>query len=726
MRARGPVMAVAGIIETRAYFRKRGMDRSKSPRPRKRQQVQTLQPTDDGLWTTSAEELGDPPLDLPPVPAHTQDPGPLPRNPAISSVAREALSAPWTGLVDSHRGDDDVEDSNDINGQTTEPIQTPGSAEPGSSDVDSGTDDEEVGLTDLGVRLSGSSTEVFPDIFETDADLNTTEYSKHSCWNDHWTHQCLLTLLLHVASNDLSVDDLDLLRLFSLRIDDPSVTDRLLAKITRLSKFDLDTLHQMKKRLEDLSELVAESYDCCVRSCVAFTGPHAKLKACPHCRRPRYCQNGKPMKTYRYIPLIPRLIASFLNRELSERMGYRSDKAEGNSDQMTDVFDGSHYLELLQKEVTINDHGLGHTYFSDHRDIALGLATDGVNPWRRRKSTFWPILLFNFNLPPEERFHDNNAICIGEVPGPEKPKDMDSFLYPLVQELLKLSVGVRAYDAVDKEIFTLRAYLITVFGDIPAVSMLLWMKGHNGRSPCRLCMIQGIRIPNSRITTHYIPHCCKNLQAGHTDYDPANLPQRSHKQFMAQASEVQSTKINAQSDRLATEYGVNGIPLLSVLDSLSLPLSTGYEFMHLVFENLIPNLALLWSGNFKGLDTNQPFVFSKAVWEAIGATAAASQSTIPSSYGAAVPNIATDRSTFSAETWSLWALFVAPVVLNGQFSDKRYYNHFCDLVRLINLCLKFEISRAGISQIRHGFIRWVKKYEEWAISIQFTLEHPTD
>lgn len=526
----------------------------------------------------------------------------------------------------------------------------------------------------------------------------------------------LLKVTLHrcAALEDLGLGDFDLLRLFSLKINDDGVTDHLLMQIEYISRCDLGTLHQMKKRLSELSELMAESYDCCVKSCVAFTGPHSKLKACPRCRKPRHRRNGKPMKTYRYIPLIPQLVAYFLNRELNERMRYRSEghpraKAEKGGN-MTDVFDGSHYLGLLEKEVTIDGHGLGHTYFSDPRDIALGLATDGVNPWRRRKSTFWPILLYNFNLPPTERSHDDNAICIGEVPGPEKPKDMDSFLYPAVQELLKLSVGVKAYDVVEKEIFTLRAYLLTIFGDIPAVSMLLRMKGHNARSPCRLCMIQGVRIPNSKLTTHYVPHCRKNLK-GQTDYDPTNLPPRTPKQFMAQANEVQLAETTAESGRLATKYGINGVPLLSTLDSLALPLSTGYEFMHLVFENLIPNLALLWSGNFKGLNKDQPFVFGKTVWEAIGAAAAASQSTMPSSYGTPVPNIATNRSTFSAEAWSQWALFVGPIVLNGRFPNRKYYDHFCDLVRLINLCLKFEFSKDDISEIRHGFIQWVQKYE---------------
>jgi len=230
---------------------------------------------------------------------------------------------------------------------------------------------------------------------------------------------------------------------------------------------------------------------------------------------------------------------------------------------------------------------------------------------------------------------------------------------------------------------------------------------------CQLCIIQGVRIQNSTTTTHYVPLCQKNLH-GQTDYDPANLPPRTHKQFMVQATEVQSAKTNTKSDRLSTKYGINSIPLLSILNSLALSLSTGYKFMHLVFENLIPNLALLWSGNFKGLNKNQPFVFSKTVWEAIGAANTVSWSTMPSSYGAVVPNIVTDLSTFSTKTWSQWALFVGPVVLNGHFPNKKYYNHFCNLVRLINLCLKFEFSKEDIAQIRHGFIQWVQKYKRYA------------
>ena len=66
---------------------------------------------------------------------------------------------------------------------------------------------------------------------------------------------------MHIALDDLGAGNFDLLRLLSLKINDPTVTNKLLMQIERLSKCDLDTLYQMKKQLKELSELMAESYD---------------------------------------------------------------------------------------------------------------------------------------------------------------------------------------------------------------------------------------------------------------------------------------------------------------------------------------------------------------------------------------------------------------------------------------------------------------------------------
>ena len=119
--------------------------------------------------------------------------------------------------------------------------------------------------------------------------------------------------------------------------------------------------------------------------------------------------------------------------------------------------------------------------------------------------TAWPIIVYNFNLPPDIRFHREYILCLGVVPGPHKPKDFDLFLLPAVEEFLRLVLGTRAYDALQCELFLLQAHLIVISGDIPALSMLMRMKGHNGLSPSRMCKIKGLRVPDSRATTHYVP-----------------------------------------------------------------------------------------------------------------------------------------------------------------------------------------------------------------------------
>ena len=149
----------------------------------------------------------------------------------------------------------------------------------------------------------------------------------------------------------------------------------------------------------------------------------------------------------------------------------------------------------------------------------------------------------------------------------------DSFLWPAVEEFLTLVLGTRAYDALLHELFLLRAHLILIGGDIPAISMVMRMKGHNGLSPCRMCKIKGLRIPNSRTTTHYVPLDRQrhpdviNAPAETTiaKYDPADLPLRQHNEILEMGRQVQHASTNAEAERLAKEYGVKGVPILSFI-----------------------------------------------------------------------------------------------------------------------------------------------------------------
>jgi hypothetical protein len=265
-------------------------------------------------------------------------------------------------------------------------------------------------------------------------------------------------------------------------------------------------------------------YHCCPSSCICYTGPYETLKKCPKCNTDCYKADGTtPQAVFEYLPIIPRLRAMLASTSYATKMQYRS-KHEADPTKSTDIFDGTHYRSLRETLITIDAEELPTWFFSDPRDIALGLSTDGFGPFKCHTKTAWPIILFNYNLPPEERFLKRNIISIGVVPGPKKPCNFDSFLWPLVQELLQLEIGVSAFDAITKAVFLLHAYLIVVFGDILAVSMIMRMKGHNTISPCHMCTIKGVRIPSSRVMMHYVPLCRDGFPGSQEQYDPCALP----------------------------------------------------------------------------------------------------------------------------------------------------------------------------------------------------------
>ncbi|KAJ7342463.1 hypothetical protein DFH08DRAFT_782878 [Mycena albidolilacea] len=134
--------------------------------------------------------------------------------------------------------------------------------------------------------------------------------------------------------------------------------------------------------------------------------------------------------------------------------------------------------------------------------------------------------------------------------------------------------------------------------------------------------------------------------------------------------------------------------------------------MHLIWENLVKNLTLLWTGEFKKLDEgSEEYELGKGVWEAVAASTSAASDTIPSAYGSRIPNIAKDRPNVSAEMWSFWTLYLGPVLLRRRFKRPKYYRHFVQLVRLLNLCMQFEITDEEIETLRTGFIAWVEEYE---------------
>jgi len=399
----------------------------------------------------------------------------------------------------------------------------------------------------------------------------------------------------------------------------------------------------------------------------------------------------------------------FLNEDIIKLLDYRTTRTPiEHSNTISDVFDGKLYRELCERYVRVDGQTFDHKYFQDEHDIALGLSLDGFPIFNKRNLSAWPVILINFSLPPDIRTHLAHLLCYGVIPSPKAVKDMDSFLYPLHRELENLARGIKSLDLRSMKMFLLRAFLILIFGDMPAVAKVMRMKGHNGLCPCRFCEIRGVRYPKGCV--YYVPLSRVN---GDTSYTATTLQRRTHERFLDQAEEVITAETTAEEDRLSMTYGIKGIPLLSLIGTLALPASFPLDFMHLIFENLIPNLVAHYTRNFKGLDDGtEEYILPANVWSEICETGSASGDTIPSQFGARVPNLEKERSHMTAEAWSFWVMFIAPIILRNRFTKPRYYTHFMKLVHLIHLCLSYDMKVNDINRIRVGFQEWVVEYEE--------------
>ena len=471
-------------------------------------------------------------------------------------------------------------------------------------------------------------------------------------------------------------------------------------------KITLASRWHARKRVATLSGLKPGRVDHCPGGCCCFTGSYASLNICPYCEKPRYKSTGVPVKQFQYLPVKDQLQAMMKDKALAKQLKYRHtySNTSGNEDIIRDIFDCSVYQELLDQQVIVDGQTQSHTYFSDPCDVALGILLDGVTYFGRHQHSVWPVILVNYNLPPRVRTRHNHILCYGVIPG--TVKNLDSYLVPLRDELSELAKGVSTLDPWAEELFWLHVYLILGFGDYPGIAKLTRMKGHNGLHPCRFCEILGTRAEGGKV--YYVP-----LYRPDQSIDPANLPMRSHDRFIRQGKEVLEASTTAAAERLAKDSGIKGIPLLSSLNTLNFPLSFAFDFMHLIFENAIPNLVRHYTGTFKDLDSGvEDYELSKEVWFEICKAGSASGDTIPSSFGSRMPNLETERSSMTAEMWGFWCMYLAPILLRNRFSHRRYYDHFLKLVQLIHKCVLFELKRSDVDDIRRGFQDWVLEYEE--------------
>lgn len=116
------------------------------------------------------------------------------------------------------------------------------------------------------------------------------------------------------------------------------------------------------------------------------------------------------------------------------------------------------------------------SFSSDRRNIRIGLCTDSFNHLGQFGTpySYWPVIIFVYNLPPGMCMKNPYMFLSLIIPGPQSPgKYIDVFLRPLIVEVkMLLSVGVTTYDACRKQNFQMRVALMGTISNFHAYVML--------------------------------------------------------------------------------------------------------------------------------------------------------------------------------------------------------------------------------------------------------------
>ena len=239
-----------------------------------------------------------------------------------------------------------------------------------------------------------------------------------------------------------------------------------------------------------LLKLLGLSYDlihACPRGCMLFRGPDSEhLLRCSKCGEERFRQVGKtqvPTKVLRHFPLIPRLQRMFSTPEQAACMTWYVNNR--STDGMVRHVADSAQWKFVDQE--LGDFG------DEARNVRLGLATDGVNPFSIKRSTWstWPVIMLNYNVPPWYTMKKHFLMLSLIIPGRQAVSgdNFDIYLQPLLEELHILwSEGVQTRDASNfggSSTFLMRAVLLWTIHDFPAYGIVAGCvtKGYRG-CPC--------------------------------------------------------------------------------------------------------------------------------------------------------------------------------------------------------------------------------------------------
>nr|XP_004512662.1 uncharacterized protein LOC101489810 [Cicer arietinum] len=316
------------------------------------------------------------------------------------------------------------------------------------------------------------------------------------------------------------------LRLFNLKARN-GWTDKSFTELLELLKEMLPKGKILSNRNYEAKKLLCpmgmeyRKIHACPNDCLLYRNEFEELTKCPRCGLSRYkmkdgdsiydkSSNRPPAKVLWYLPIVPRFKRLFSNTNDAKNVRWHADERKRDGQLR-------HPADSLQWR-KIDD--LYPEFGSEPRNLSLGLATDGMNPYGTLSSNHssWPVLLVIYNLPPWICMKRKYIMLSMMISGPKQPgNDIDVYLIPLIEDLRMLWEGVYVFDGYSREYFKMRAMLFCTINDFPAYGNLCGysVKGHKA---CPIC--------EEGTCYQQLKHGRKTIYVGHRKFLKSNHPYR--------------------------------------------------------------------------------------------------------------------------------------------------------------------------------------------------------
>ena len=246
------------------------------------------------------------------------------------------------------------------------------------------------------------------------------------------------------------------------------------------------------KKILCLMGMEYQKIHACPNDCILYKHEFQEMSKCPICGTSRNkvkddeesnydekSKRGPPVNVLWYPPIIPRFKRLFANEDNAKDLTWHAN-GRISYGLVCHPADCSQWKKI---------DGLYPDFGKDPRNLRLGLASDGMNPYGTLSTqhSSWPVLLVIYNLPPWLCMKRKYMMFSIWILGPRQPgNEIDVYLSPLVKDLRKLwDEGVVLFDAFRKETFEIHAMLFCTINDFPTYGNLSGysVKGHHACMP---------------------------------------------------------------------------------------------------------------------------------------------------------------------------------------------------------------------------------------------------